>query len=220
MSNDIIIYGKGDFAKIILHYLQQDSVFNVVAFCVDKAYIDNDTFCDLPLIAFDDIESKYPSDAFKAFVAVGYSNMRARKTMYEKIKTKGYDCINYISSNALIDSSVEIGENNVILANTVLEAFVKIENNNIIWSSCNICHDVKISSHSFFASQSLIGGFSKIKNNCFIGFNSTVLQNIILEKETLVGAKSLVLKNTQEYTKYMGNPAKNISRHEEEGIRI
>lgn len=220
MKTDLIVYGKGDFAKLMLHYFSTDSKYNVVAFCVDKSYLDNETFCNLPLISFEDLETKYPSDRFKAFVAIGYSNMKARKVMFDKIKSKNYKCVNYISSKAIIDSSFIIGENNVILENTVIEPFVKIENNNIIWSSCNICHDVFIDSHSFIAAQTLIGGFSKIKNNCFIGFNSTIIQNIILENETLVGAKSLILKDTKSHTKYIGNPAKSISNHKEEGIKI
>lgn len=220
MKTDIIIYGKGDFAKLMYHYFDTDSSFKVVAFCVDKEYLNNDKFCNLPLISFEDLETKYPVDRFKAFVAIGYSNMRAKKIMFDKIKSKNYECINYISSKAIIDSSVKIGENNVILANTVIEPFVRVENNNIIWSSCNICHDVVIGSHNFIAAQTLIGGFSQIKNNCFMGFNSTIIHNVTLENETLVGVKSLVLKNTKSFTKYIGNPAKSISNHEEEGIKI
>ncbi len=220
METDIVIYGKGDFAKLILHYFNTDSDYNVVAFCVDSKYLDSDSFCDLPLFAFEDIEQKCPPKKTEAFVAVGYSNMRARKIMFDKIKSKNYKCINYISSKSIIDSSVEVGENNVIFSNTVVEPFVKIKDNNIIWSSCNICHNVNIESHSFIASQSLIGGFSSVKDSCFLGFNSTVLQNVTLAKETLVGAKSLILNNTEEHGKYLGSPARNIGNHKEQGIGI
>ncbi|WP_150468064.1 acetyltransferase [Francisella sp. SYW-9] len=220
MQKNIIIYGKGDFAKQMLHYFNTDSNYKVTAFCVDNNYLTNSTFCDLPIVSFNDVELRYPPSRFSAFVAIGYSNMRARKKLFENIKAKGYSCINYISSMAIIDSSIQIGENNVILQNSVIEPHVKIRNNNIIWSSCNICHDVNIHSNSFIASQALIGGFSIIKDNCFIGFNSTIIQNITLEAETLIGAKTLVLKNTQKYSKYVGTPARQVSSHKEEGIKI
>ncbi len=217
---EVVIYGIGTFAKLLYYYFTKDSNYKVVAFCADRIYIKDKNFCNLPLIPFEDLERSYSPEKFKVFVAVGYSNMRARKIMFDKIKSKNYECVNYISSKAIIDSSFTIGENNVILENTVIEPFVKITNNNIIWSSSNICHDVFIDSHSFIAAQTLIGGFSKIKNNCFVGFNSTIIQNIVLENETLVGAKSLVLKNTKSFTKYIGNPAKSVSTHEQEGIKI
>jgi len=217
---DIIIYGKGIFAKLMYHYFENDSPFRVVAFCADKEYLNEYKFCGLPLISFEDVETKYPPDRFKAFVAVGYSNMRARKIMFEKIKSKNYDCVNYISSKAIVDLSVIIGENNVILQNTVIEPFVRIGHNNIIWSSCIICHNSFIGFHSFIAAQTLIGGFSKIKDNCFIGFNSTIIQNITVEDETLIGTKSLLLENTEPFSKYIGIPAKKISSHKVEGIKI
>lgn len=217
---EVVIYGIGTFAKLLYYYFTKDSNYKIVAFCADRIYIKDKNFCNLPLIPFEDLERSYSPEKFKVFVAVGYSNMRARKIMFDKIKSKNYESVNYISSKAILDSNVIVGENNVILENTVIEPFVKIVNNNIIWSSSNICHDVFIDSHSFIAAQTLIGGFSKIKNNCFVGFNSTIIQNIVLENETLVGAKSLVLKNTKSFTKYIGNPAKSVSTHEQEGIKI
>lgn len=220
MKINIIIYGKGDFAKLMLYYFNSDTQYNVFAFCVDSKYLTDDTFCGLPIVSFDEIEFKYSPTKFKAFVAAGYSNMRARKMMFESIKAKGYTCVNYISPLAIIDSSIQMGENNVILQNCVIEPYVRIRHNNIIWSSCNICHNVDIYNDSFIASQSLIGGFSIIKDNCFIGFNSTIIQNITLEDETLIGAKALVLNNTERCSKYLGAPAKRVSTHKELGIKI
>ena len=217
---DIVIYGKGDFAKLILHYFNTDSDKKVCAFCVDKKFKDADTFCELPLIDIDEISNFFPSSHYSAFVAVGYSCMRTRFKMFEKIKSKGYKTVNYISSKALVDSSVEVGENNVILPGSIVEPFTTIGDNNILWSSVNICHDVVIRSHSFFATQSLVGGFSKIDDGCFIGFNSTIIHNISIGKESLIGSKSLILKDTDEYSKYIGVPAKKVGDHRKEGIFI
>lgn len=217
---EVVIYGIGTFAKLLYYYFTKDSNYKVVAFCADRIYIKDKNFCNLPLIPFEDLERSYSPEKFKVFVAVGYSNMRARKIMFDKIKSKNYECVNYISSKAIIDSSFTIGENNVILENVVIEPFANIGNNNVIWSSSNICHNTKIHSHCFIAAQTLVGGFSEIKENCFLGFNSTVLQNIVLEDETLVAAKTLINRNTKKCTKYMGIPAKLISIHKDNGIQI
>lgn len=64
----------------MLHYFNTDSNYNVVAFCVDNKYLDSDSFCALPLSTFEDIEQKFPPSKTEAFVAVGYSNMRAKKS--------------------------------------------------------------------------------------------------------------------------------------------
>ena len=78
MGYEIIIYGKGDFARLMLHNFSTDSNYRVVAFCVDKEYLDTDNFCGLPLVSIDDVELRYSPDKNYAFVAIGYKNMRAR----------------------------------------------------------------------------------------------------------------------------------------------
>jgi len=218
--NQLVIYGQGDFAKLMYKYFTDDSDIEVVAFCVDSNFREGNIFCELPMVNFDSINEIYPPAIYNIFIAIGYSNMRNRIHMYEKVKEKGYSCINYISSSANVDNTLIIGENNVIMQNVVIEPFVEIGNNNIIWSSCNICHNVTMTSHSFVAAQALIGGFVKINDNCFLGFNSTIIQNLVLADETLLATKSLLLKNTEKCSKYIGIPAKKVSEHIEKGIFV
>lgn len=219
-KENIIIFGQGDFSQLIYHYISNDNQYNIICFCVEELFYTTDKFCNLPVIKFEEIEKNYSIHDVKILLCIGYTNMRLRERIFYKIKEKQYKCINYISSKAIVDESVILGENNIILANVVIEPFVTIKDNNIIWSSTNISHNSKIASHCFIAAQSLIGGFSEVKNGCFIGFNATVVQNIIVEKECLLAAKTLVLHNTKEFTKYKGIPAKSVSTHFEEGIMI
>lgn len=216
---NIIIYGNGDFAKQMHYYFEHDSKYTVIAFCADEAYIHTPILNDLPVCPFETIDTLYPATRYKMFVAVGYSSMRARVSMYEKAKLKNYCCVNYISSSAIIDKNSSIGDNNAILSNVVIEPLVKIGDNNIVWSSAVICHNVCLKNHSFLAAQVLVGGFSKVGNNCFLGFNSTVSDNIELASETLVAAKSLILEDTIKQSKYMGVKAKKISSHPN-GIKV
>jgi len=216
----LLIYGQGDFAKLMYHYFTNDSAIKVIGFCVDASFRASDIFCELPLVDFEDIQNIYPAHNYDIFIAIGYSKMRNRKMMFEKVKQKGYNCVNFISSKSCINKTLIMGQNNVIMQNVVIEPFVKIGNNNIIWSSSTICHDTTITSHSFISAQSLVGGFVEIKDNCFLGFNSTIVQNVHLEEETLLGSKSLLLNNTTKHSAYVGIPAKKKSTHEEEGIMI
>lgn len=218
--NALVIYGLGDFARMMKYYFDKDSNYKVVAFCADKAFINEDYFDGLPVVAFEDIQDIYPCSNFILFVAVGYSRMRNRKIMFNRAIAKRYQFANYISTHADIDPSVKLGVNNVFLQGTQVEPFCKIGDNNIFWSSVTICHDAIIGDHCFFASQSLIGGFSVVANNSFIGFNSTVIQQVTLAEETLVGTKSLILKSTEPFSKNIGIPSQCVSLHSEEGIII
>lgn len=217
---ELIIYGGGSFAKLMRHYFESDAACKVVAYCMDRDYILEHMIDGLPVIPFEDVEIAFPPKQYSMFVAIGYSNMRNRVLMYQRAKNKKYRMPNYISKNAVIDSTTAIGENNAILQAVQIEPFVRVGDNNIIWSSSNICHDVVIGSHSFIAAKSTVGGFSRLGNNCFFGFNSTIAQNLFISDESLVGACSLVLSSTKAFSKNIGIPTKEVALHFEEGIRI
>lgn len=218
---NIIIYGAGDFARLARQYLDEVKGQQVVAYACDSLFMQGVTCIDdLPVEDFESIELKYPVENFCMYVAVGYSNMRARVVMFNKAKQKGYKLVNFVHKHALFDDSVSMGENNFIFPGVVIEKNSSLGSNNILWSSVNICHDVNIGSHCFVAARSLVGGFSKVYDGCFLGFSSIVLQNLTLDTETLVGAGALIIKNTSKFSRYIGAPAVAVGEHEKSGIRI
>lgn len=216
----VIIFGIGDLANLLHYYLSNDSVYEVVGFCVNRKYLSLTKFNDLPVYAFEDLKNSYGTSSFKVILALGYSCMRSRKEIYEMVLNSGFELINYISSKAFVAKNVKLGFNNIILQGVVLEPNVEIGDNNIVWSSTTICHDVKVGSHNFIAAGSVIGGFSKIENLCFIGFSSTILHNIHVLNESLIGAKSLQLENTVESSRWVGSPSKLVGFHHHEGIKV
>lgn len=215
----ILIYGKGDFAQQMLHYLSTDSHHEAVAFCVDAQYMDNDDSLDLKVISFETVLQEYPADEYKFLIAVGYSDMRSRETIYNKVKDAGYTCINFIHSTAIIDSSAVIGENNIILASCVVEPFVHIGDNNIIWSMSLIGHHAQLQNHNYISAKCLIAGGVKLRNLCFIGNGVTMINNLEIANETYLVAGTNLRKSTQELGMYIGNPAK-LLKQLKNGIKI
>ena len=54
----VIIFGLLDTAELALYYLKNDSEHEVVAFTVNEEYYSKETFKDLPVIAFENIENE------------------------------------------------------------------------------------------------------------------------------------------------------------------
>ena len=216
----IIIYGIGDFAQLMHYYFTHESDFEVIAFCVDEKYKKENMLNGLPIVSFELVDNLYPSYSYSMFVAIGYSNMRVRKILFDKAKSKGYQLVNFVSKLSGISSDTIFGENNVFFQNVCVEPFVVIGNNNIFWSSAVICHNVTVGNHNFVAAGVIIGGFSKIDDLCFLGFRSTVIQNLKLLNETLLGANSLLLNDTQSSSQWLGSPAEFKGLHSVEGIKI
>lgn len=203
-TKSIIIIGNTNNAKLAHYYFTNDTEYNVVAFSVDNEYIKDKKFCNLPVIAFEEIEQRFPPKDHDAFVAIGYTDMNnLRKKMYQLTKGKGYRLPNYISSKCSFLTNEVIGDNNLILEDNTIQPFVSIGSNNVFWSGNHIGHDVKIQNHCFITSHVVISGFTVIENNCFLGVNSTFRDDITIKEYTLIGAGSAIMKNTEKESVYL-----------------
>jgi len=97
----LVIFGTGNIAELAHYYFSSDSEYEIVGFTIDKEFIKNNKFKNLPVIPFDNITSSFPPDEFEFFVAVSYAKLNSfRKEKYENAKKLGYKLASYISSKA------------------------------------------------------------------------------------------------------------------------
>lgn len=208
----VIIFGTGEISEVAYFYLKNDSPHQVEAFTLDKEYIDNDHFCNLPIIPFDKVEKLYPPNEFTMFIAVGYSKLNFLRTnKYKEAKSKGYRLISYISSKATVWSNLSNLENCFILEDNTIQPFVSIGNNVTLWSGNHIGHHVKIGDNCFISSHVVISGGTEIGQNCFIGVNATIRDHIKIAENNIIGAGVTILKDTQANEVYIAegtNPSK------------
>ncbi len=220
MVTKIVIYGAGPFAELMHYHFSHDSDFEVVAFCLDQAYLSQDQLCDLPVVPFEQVEQHYPPEHYQMFVAIGYSVMRNRPILYNKAKAKGYHLVNFISKKAVVRDNLIIGENNVIQSSCDIDPFVKIGNNNVFWTGSIIGHHAVIGDHNYISGGGGVGGNCIVGNLCFLGNAALMVNDIIIADETYMISGTIILKNTQPASKYHGNPAKMIGEHADTGIII
>lgn len=198
----IIIFGVGQISEIAYYYLTHDSEHEVVAFTVDKDYINANTFHELPVEDFDRIEKKYPTNEYKMFLPISYKKVNSfRAEKYYEAKSKGYDFISYISSNATYYDT-PVGENCLILEDNVIQPFTKIGDNCILWSGNHIGHHSVIGDHCFISSHVVVSGSVNIGDYSFIGVNATISDNVTLGEKCVIGANALIMKNTEDNSVY------------------
>lgn len=207
MSN-VIIFGVNDFAQLAHYYLNTDSEHNVTAFCVHREYLpEGNTFEDKPVIPLEEVESLYPPRKFKFFVPMSPKEMnKARAGIYNHLKEKGYEFINYISSKATIFNN-NFGDNCFILENNTIQPYTNIGNNVIMWSGNHIGHHSTVGDNVFFSSQVVMSGHCTIESHSFLGVNSSIKDGLTIAEGTLVGMGAVVLNNTESWSVYTGNPA-------------
>jgi acetyltransferase-like isoleucine patch superfamily enzyme len=79
-----------------------------------------------------------------------------------------------------------------------------------LWSGNHIGHHGIIKDHVTFTSHVVMSGHCVIEENCFLGVNATLKDGIRLAQGTLAGMASAITKNTEEWSVYIGNPAKKL----------
>lgn len=206
----IIVFGVLDTAELAHYYLTHDSEHEVVAFTVNRQYIEHDNFHGLPVVAFEDVETIFPPSEYKFFAPMTGRNMnRNREAIYNHAKAKGYQFISYISSRATLFNN-EIGENCFILEDNTIQPFTTIGNNVVLWSGNHIGHHGQIKDHVFFTSHVVLSGHCVVESYSFFGVNATIRDYTTIAQGTLVGMASAIMKETEEWGVYVGNPAKKV----------
>lgn len=195
----VVLFGAGQVAETVYDYLTYDSDHEVVAFTVNREWVDKESLFGKPIIPFEDLLKAYPPGIYKLFTALSFKGMNTyRQHKYFDAKRLGYSFITYISSKASVWPSVRVGENTFIMEQNVIQPHVTIGNNVILWSGNHVGHHSMIGDHTFIASHAVVSGNVSIGQSCFIGVNATIRDNVSIAHKTLVGAGALVLKDTAE----------------------
>jgi sugar O-acyltransferase (sialic acid O-acetyltransferase NeuD family) len=203
----VIIFGVLDTAELAHFYLTHDSDHEVVAFALNREYLKETEFKGLPVVAFEDVETIYPPQEFKFFAPMtGRKMNRNREKIYLEAKAKGYECISYISSKATLFNN-QIGENCFILEDNTIQPFTTIGNNVVLWSGNHIGHHGQIKDHVFFTSHVVLSGHCVVDSYSFFGVNCTIRDYLHIAEGTLVSMAAAVIKSTEAWGVYMGNPA-------------
>ncbi len=209
----VVIFGVLDTAQLAKFYLDTDSEHQVVAFTINRAYLQDTEFEGLPVVAFEELESAYPPESFSLFIPMTASKMNHnRRALYEEGKSRGYPFISYVSSKATVLTS-HIGENCFILEDNTIQPFVRIGNNVVLWSGNHIGHHSTIHDHVFFTSHIVLSGHCSVEEHCFFGVNATVRDAVTIAEGTLVAMGAVITKSTKAWNVYLGNPAKALGKN-------
>ena len=200
----IVIFGAGKIADEAYFYLTNDSPHEIVAFTVDREYRSSPEKLGLPVVPFEDVQSKYPPGDFQMFVAVGYQDLnRFRAQKYAEARAKGYELVSYISSHASNIGQVEVGDNCFVLEFVTIQPCAKIGNNVFLWSGNHVGHHARVGDHCYIAGNVVVSGNTKVEPYCFVGVSVTLGHEITIGRESFIGAGSLITKDVEPNSVYI-----------------
>ncbi len=217
VKKEIILFGNGQMAETAHVYIEHDSPFTVVAFCVDKERISSGTYRGLPVVAFEEVRNIYPPERYDMFIPMSAKDSNSqRENKYHASKAMGYTLVSYVSPHAMIGPETYIGENCFIFEANVIQPFASIGDNTILWSGNHIGHHSSIGAHCFITSHVVISGRVTVGNNCYLGVNSTVRDGISIAPRCTIGAGALIMRDTEVGQVYMGLPGKRVPQRSDE----
>lgn len=204
----VVIFGAGDIAQLACFYFKNDSPRDVAGFTVDAEFLKGDTFCDLPVAAFETVTDRWPPASCDMFVALSYANLnRLRRDKCAAARSKGYALASYVSSKASLWPGFEHGENCFLLEDNTVQPFATVGHNVTLWSGNHIGHHARIGDNCFVASHVVISGGVEIGDSCFIGVNATLRDHIKIGERCVIGAGCLITADAEPEGVYVGSAA-------------
>lgn len=143
-------------------------------------------------------------------VFISPDSPRIRKELFATYEKEKFNFTSLIHPQALVSSSVKIGDGVIVQAgasvssNSTIGNFVKIN------TRANITHDVHVHEFSTIAPSAVILSNTIIHSGCYIGANSTILPNKVIFANALVGSGAVVTKDVAQDATVIGNPARQI----------
>lgn len=203
----LIIFGTGDHGEQAEYYFSSDSAYEVVAFTLPADRIESDRFKGYPVIPFEEIAARFPPDQYDMFIAMSGRDMNTkRREIFDAAKAKKYFLASYVSSRASIANAI-IGENCFILDYVTIQPFCTIGNDVIVWCHAHIGHHSTIGNHIFVSSYAGISGRCVVEDYCFLAGRSSVNSSIRLAEGTFLAFFTLIMRDTEAWSVYTGNPA-------------
>lgn len=197
MKKKLIIFGNGEIADMAFYYFKNEDKHEIAAFCVDKKFIKEENFNNIPILPFEDIEKKFSPRDYFFHLAISYQKLnQTREIKFKEIEKKNYDFVSYISEKSTISKKInKLGKNLFILENQTIQNNVEINDNVMIWSSNHIGHGTIIGSHSYVSSHVIISGHCKIGKRCFLGVNSAIADFCNIGDDCFIGMGSSISTN-------------------------
>lgn len=209
---DIVIYGAGGHAKVIIDIVEQAGIHRIIGLVDDTASVNN-------LMGYsvaEDISTYLDSGVTAGLVAVGDNWRRSR--LVEKIigKCNSFEFVTAVHPSVNTGRDVVIGEGTVVMAGCSINSCTHIASHCIVNTGSNIDHDCRVNELASIAPGVTVGGNVVIGEYTAVGLGSSIIQKIEIGAYTVIGAGSVVVKDIPSCCVAYGSPCRFVRKREVE----
>lgn len=203
MKNEVIIFGTGGHAKVVLDILLKAGEFTPVGF----VSLDNtiNIFLGLPHFHQDNFKNL---NFTKGIIAIGDNWTRVQVAKIISSLKPEFAFVKAIHPSSQIGTGVDIGDGVVVMAGSIINPDSKIGAHVIINTNASVDHDCVLHNFCSIAPGATLGGNVVIGEHSAISLGGKVIHGKKIGANSVVGAGSLVLKDVPENVVAYGTPCR------------
>lgn len=211
---NIVIFGSGGHAKVIVDIIEKQGKFNIAGF-IDSSSEKNTVIMEYKVIgdtsSLKDIVFSY--EIYGGIIGIGDNSIRA-KIRDKVIKViPNFKFVNCVHPKSILGKDVTLGEGNVVMAGAIINSSTIIKNHCILNTNSSIDHDCLMLDFSSIAPNATVGGNVKIGDYSAIGIGANIFNSVNVGYNCIIGGGSLVCHDTNDNSIYYGSPSKFIRKH-------
>lgn len=191
----LVVYGTGDFAKIV-YVVAREAGFDVVAFTADDGVSDLGEGYP-PFVGRRELQDAFPPSRFgmaMGFIGKGLQGLRSERC--REMHEAGYRFPNIVQPGANVTGA--LGRGNIVFAGASVGCRCRVGDWNILWQNCVLSHDNVVGDFNNISPTASFSGYAKVGSHCLIG-NGAALNNFIVVGDwALVGAGAYARNDVPE----------------------
>ena len=206
---NIIIFGAGGHAKVIVDLIESSNKYNLVGI-IDESLKKGESFCSYPVLGCDQSLHDIINDnkIYGGIVALGDNYLRRQVVNRILSVMPLFNFVNIIHPSSIISKSVQMGLGNVIMPGVVINTDSVIGNHTIINTVVSIDHDSYIGNFAGLGPRVTLAGSVSIGEQGFLGVGASVAPNCTVGSFSTIGAGAVVLDDVPDHVCCYGIPAK------------
>ena len=196
---DVVIYGGGMLGHQVAHILLNffSDRFRLVGFVDDVKPAGSEVIEGIETVGSLEqviaLEKCSPENCLMLF-AIGYTDMRSRRTAFEKAVSVGYKMEGLVHPGASVDPSAKLGSGAIVLAGAVVDQHVAVGDICYLHNGAIVGENTVLGTNNYLSAGTTMGGSIIVGDDNFFGINATIVNDISIGSNCFINAGSLVYK--------------------------
>lgn len=206
MKKDILIFGTGGHAKVVIDLIEKAGVYRIAGLVAKGA--GTREFFGYPVLGRDeDLPGLAPR---LGIVAIGDNWIRRSAVAAISKLCPDFKFVSAVHPSAQIGRAVQIGEGSVIMAGVCINSDTQIGAHCIVNTGARVDHDNLMGDYASIAPGATTGGQVRLGELSALGLGASVIQGIEIGSHTVIGAGAVVVEPLPANVVAYGAPCRKI----------